>query len=262
MLKPPYSVVLTGACGGIGRAIAQALAAQARQLILVGRDPGHLEDLKRELNSSAIHLVCGDLLDPNTRLALHAKAASVGGINVLINNAGTSAFSSFANQSPDSIQRVMDVNLTAPMLLTQTLLPILQRQPQAQVINIGSAFGSIGFPGFSSYCASKFGLRGFTQALRRELADTPVRVRLFSPRATRTSINSDAVDQLNAALNTTVDSPEFVAQKFIEFLSGRANDYQVGGTERFFAKLNQLLPGLPDQALRKQLPTIKKYFNR
>ena len=148
----------------------------------------------------------------------------------MINNAGVSQFALTAQQDyPHQIE----LNLLVPMQLCQMLLPQLQQRPEAVIVNVGSAFGSIGYPGFSGYCASKFGLRGFTEALKRELAASQVRVLYFAPRATDTSINSAAVVEMNQQLGTRMDSPDFVAAQLLAqlkssqsrgvFSAGRSN---------------------------------------
>lgn len=254
--------VLTGASGGIGSAIARLLAPRAQCLILVGRRIEALEALQRELGVERAHIVCGDLCDASTRRQIRERAESLGGIDLLINNAGASDFHSFATQDDAAIRGLLETNLLAPMLLTRELLPVLCAQTRAQVVNIGSIFGYIGFPGFGAYCASKFGLRGFSQSLRRDLADSAVTVRYFAPRATRTNINSDAVSAMNRELGTAEDPPERVAQEFLEFLGTAAWEKKLGAKERFFVLMNQLLPAVPDKALRGQLPIIKRYLPR
>lgn len=254
-----YRAVLTGAGGGIGSAIARRLAPQADSLILVGRQPAPLAALRAELGSH-VQVVCGDLTSPSTLTAIEQAALAAGGINLLINNAGISQFHSFATQSPDAIRDMLDTNLLAPMLLTRQLLPLLHQAPSAQVINIGSVFGMLGYPGFAAYGASKAGLKGFSQALRRELSDTSIEVRHFAPRATRTAINSSAVNAMNSALGTAEDSPETVAAAFAEFLAGTAWQSTMGRKESFFVMVNRLLPSLPDDAIRKQLSVIRQYL--
>lgn len=256
-----YRAVLTGAGGGIGAAIARRLAAQSDLLIIVGRNRERLVDLARELAGTPVKMICGDLCDPRTVVAVTA-AASDNGVNLLVNNAGVSAFHAFETQDPMAIRQLIDTNLVAPMLLTRALLPQLGLAPAAQVINIGSVFGSLGFPGFAAYGAAKAGLAGFSQSLRRELADTTIAVRHFAPRATRTAINTAAVDALNRELGTTEDTPDAVAEAFMRFLAGTAAQHTVGTKERFFVLLNKLLPGLPDNALRKQLVQIRKHLPR
>jgi len=254
-----YRAVLTGAGGGIGSAIARRLAPQADALVLVGRQPAPLAALRAELGSH-VQVVCGDLTAPSTLTAIEQAAQAAGGINLLINNAGISQFHSFATQSPDAIRAMLDTNLLAPMLLTRQLLPLLHQAPSAQVVNIGSVFGMLGYPGFAAYGASKAGLKGFSQALRRELSDTSIEVRHFAPRATRTAINSSAVNAMNNALGTAEDSPETVAAAFAEFLTGTAWQSTMGRKESFFVMVNRLLPSLPDDAIRKQLSVIRQYL--
>lgn len=256
----PYRAVLTGASGGIGAAIARELAPDCALLILVGRNRPALEALQRELGSSHVHLVCGDLTDPATLTAIGSMARALGGLNLLINNAGVSDFHAFDTQSVDALAQMLDTNLRAPILLTRALLPQLAQAPAAQIVNIGSVFGSIGFPGFVGYCAAKAGLAGFSQALRRELSDTSIDVRYFAPRATRTSINSAAVDAMHAELKTAQDTPQQVAIALRAFLAGRGWRRVLGAKERFFVLVNALMPGLPDGAIRAQLPIIRKYL--
>lgn len=255
-----FRAVLTGASGGIGAAIATELAPRCALLILVGRNRAALEALQRDLKGCPVHLVCGDLSAPATLAAIEAAARGLGGIDLLINNAGVSDFHAFDSQPSDAIAAMLATNLLAPMLLTQRLIPLLRAAPAAQIVNVGSVFGSIGFPGFAAYCASKAGLKGFTQALRRELSDSTIAVRHFAPRATRTALNSVAVNAMNDELKTTQDSPRQVARALLRFLDGGAWQRTLGAKERFFALVNAMLPGLPDSAIRAQLPVIRKHL--
>ena len=257
-----YRAVLTGASGGIGAAIARVLAPHCALLILVGRQRPALEALAAQLGRCDIQIVCGDLCDAHTLSAIAATARASGGLDLLVNNAGVSSFHAFETQDPAAIRAQVETNLLAPMLLTRELLPLLGQAPSAQVVNVGSVFGSLGFPGFAAYGAAKAGLAGFSQALRRELADTRIAVRHFSPRATRTAINSEAVNGMNRELRTAEDAPDTVAAAFMAFLSGTAATHTIGTAERFFVLVNKILPGIPDKAIRKQLLQIRKYLPR
>ena len=260
-----HRLVLTGASGGLGQAIARALAPRSNAMLLAGRDTASLVALQSELISLHPHLtvaiISGDLRETAPRERLLAAAHQLDRpIDLLINNAGTSDFHAFDSQHPNAIEQVLAVNLTAPMLLTQTLLPLLKRAERAQIVNIGSVFGSIGYPGFAAYCASKFGLRGFTQSLRRELADSRVAVRYFAPRAIRTGLNSVAVNALNRALNTTEDAPDHVARELLAFLDSRSGERTLGFPERLYVLLNRLAPAVNDRAIRAQLPVIRDHL--
>lgn len=259
-----YKAVLTGATGGIGQAIAHQLAPHCEQLILLGRDKAKLEALQKILSDVVpkVHILTGDIGDAQVHQELQVMAQSIGGINLLINNAGTSLFKNLTQQSNEEIKELLDINLVAPILLTKSLIPSMLNQEKSQIINIGSIFGYLGFPGFTSYCTSKFGLRGFSQSLRRELSDTKIAVRYFAPRATHTSINSDAVTQMNQELKTNSDTTEFVASELMKFLKTDAFEKKLGLKESFFVFINQLLPAIPDKAILGQLPIIKKYLNK
>ena len=148
------------------------------------------------------------------------------------------------------------------MQLTQALLPLLKKCKKAQIINIGSTYGSIGFPGYTAYCASKFALRGFSQTLSRELADTNISVKYLSPRATQTNLNSAEVDELNAALNSSVDSAETVAKELLSLIMQSSEERYIGWPEKLFVRINQLFPSIVSKSIIKQLPVIKRYANR
>ncbi|MBP6799485.1 MAG: SDR family oxidoreductase, partial [Luteimonas sp.] len=180
-------------------------------------------------------------------------------LNCVIQAAGINRFDLLEQQDDAAIAEQLALNLLAPMQLTRRLLPLLRAQPRAALLYVGSTFGAIGFPGFAAYSASKFGLRGFAEALRRELADTGIRVLHVAPRATRTAMNADAVVAMNAALGVAMDSPQHVAAQIVQALRDETPECALGWPEKFFAHLNRLLPGVVDRALRKQLPTVKRF---
>jgi short-subunit dehydrogenase len=196
--------------------------------------------------------------DDRARLA-EVAARWRGGINVLVNNAGVSHFRLLDDQPAEEADLAIAVNLQAPIHLCRLLLPHLKRQPAAQILNTGSVFGGLGYPGYAVYSATKFGIRGFTEALRRELADTPVRVHYLAPRATRTGINTAAVEQMNAELGVAMDTPPVVARAACALLESGTAEAVVGWPEKLFVRINALLPGLVDGSLRKQLPVIRRY---
>ena len=254
--------VLTGAGGGIGRALAQALAGQGARLVLSGRNPDKLEALSSVLPQGSVAEVCaGDLNDPTVQEAI-SEAARRNGARLLINVCGCNVFGLLEDLSSEEIHELVGTNLVAPIQLTRKLLGYLKSQPEAMIVNVGSTFGSIGFPGYAVYSASKFGLRGFSEALMRELADSRVRVLYVSPRATRTSMNPQSVTEMNETLGNAQDRPERVAAIILRSIAREAKRTGIGWPERFFARLNQLLPAVVDRALSKQLPTIKRFALR
>lgn len=262
-----YGLVLTGASGGLGQAFAHALAAQSRAMLLCGRDAVRLQVLQRQLASAypglPVRTVAGDLSETPAQAAVEQAARELGTpIDLLINAMGINDFGAFEQQDADTMARLVAVNLLSPMLLTRRLLPMLKAAPRAQIVNVGSIFGYIGYPGFTLYCATKFGLRGFSQALRRELSDTGVTVRYFAPRAVRTALNSPAVEGMHEELRTAEDAPQAVAAELVRFIGTRRWDRRLGFPERLYVWLNYIVPGVNDDAIRRQLPVIRKYLGQ
>jgi len=233
-------VLLTGASGGIGEAIARALREAGAALMGVGRGDA----------PAGMHWLRADLTTEEGVAAV-AAAASEWRANVVVHAAGVPAFGALAAASPALMQAVIQTNLLVPMRLTQALLPALTKQPRAQVVFVGSALGRIGLPGFSVYGASKSGLHGFAEALRRELADTPVRVQILGPRSTRTRFNGDDVVDYNRATGTAMDSPEVVAAALLALLERENAERFLGFPERLAVRLNGLLGALLDGGFKK-----------
>lgn len=257
------NILVTGAAGGIGSSIAKRLAASGAKLLLTDLKAEALERTAEKLQSNRadVATMTADIATGTGRLALAARARR-SGVNVLINVAGVNPFGLFVEQAPAEIERTLLINACAPMLLCQALIPVLELSSEAHIVNIGSAFGSIGFPAFCAYSASKFAIRGFTEALRRELADTQIHVHYVSPRATRTALTTDRLRAMNEELKIAMDTPESVARAVAKALRGRRRELHLGLPERLLAKINALFPGLIDSPLRKQLPVIRRYAAR
>ncbi|MES2241946.1 MAG: SDR family oxidoreductase [Pseudomonadota bacterium] len=250
-------ILLTGASGGLGRDLARELAGAGAAVLLAGRDAVRLAAIKAELGASADSVVA-DLTTAQGIAAANAAARAFG-VNVLINNAGVGAFGLFDQQAWPTVEQVLATNLEAPLRLTQALLPWLKAQPTAAVVNVGSMFGSLPYPGFAAYSAAKAGLRGFSQALRRELADTPVAVIHIAPRVIDTPLNTEAVNQLNRALKNNSDSSQAVARQIVAALRHGKGEHHFGFPERLFAWLNGFAPSLIDRGLAGQLAIIKQH---
>lgn len=251
-------ILLTGASGGIGEALAHALASRGATLLLHGRKSAALEALRQQLpNPEQHHCLCADLCHPQERRQLVNAPLLADGIDILINNAGTNQFAWLEDQTEEQITAQIELNTLAPILLTRALLPTL-RTP-GLIMNIGSSFGAIGYAGYSAYCASKFAMRGFSEALGRELEGSGIKVLHFAPRATRTHLNSPDVYAMNVALGTQTDSPDEVAEWAVASLEREQIRTWVGWPEKFFVRLNALLPGLVDRALAKQHSIISRF---
>ncbi|MDX1492298.1 MAG: SDR family oxidoreductase [Pseudohongiellaceae bacterium] len=255
------TLVLTGATGGIGSALAAELAQEGAHLILVGRDQSKLNMLRSSLkHCQKAHLIyVADISEQKQRDDLVAYCLQLG-IDGLINNAGLSHFGLLQDTPDATISALVQMNLEVPMLLTKAFLPVLTSAEQGLLVNIGSAFGSIGYPGYSIYCGSKFGLRGFTEAVRRECADSNLKVLHIAPRSTHTAINSSAVFAMNKELGNTVDMPELVASQIVRRIKAdKWGSCVLGWPEKLYAIVNSILPGLTDQSIKKVLAKIKRF---
>jgi short-subunit dehydrogenase len=168
-------VLLTGATGGLGHAIARLLAARGAQLVLSGRRTNVLEPLATEIDARAL---AADLSKPADVGRLLAEA---GEVDVLVANAGLPASGNLRTFSVKEIDRAIAVNLRAPMVMARALVEPLVSRGEGQLVFVSSLAGKAATPGTSIYNATKFGLRGFAQALRAELHGTGVGVSAIYP---------------------------------------------------------------------------------
>ena len=252
-------VLLTGACGGIGQATTAALTRAGSAVLLAGRSPARLSAQARTVQARlpAAQVDWHEVdLQQAVSIAALARQAEEWQCNVVIHCAGVPDFGRFEATGSDRMAQVLNTNLLAPMLLTQALLPHLKSKPCAQIICVGSVLGAIGLPGYSVYSASKFGLRGFSQALRRELRDTPVRVQYLGPRGTRTAFNSPEVDEYNRATGSAMDAPKTVASALLQLLEAETPERFLGFSEKFAVRLNGLAPALLDGAFDKHRASL------
>jgi short-subunit dehydrogenase len=172
------AALLTGATGGLGRAIAKTMAGRGATLILSARKTEALEALAAELPGDGHRVLAADLAEPG---AAEQLAAEVGEIDVLIANAGLPAAGWLPDFTPEQVKRALRVNLEAPMLLAHALFPAMVERDSGHLVFISSLSGKAASPRSSIYNATKFGLRGFALALRADLGPRGVGVSLVSP---------------------------------------------------------------------------------
>jgi short-subunit dehydrogenase len=185
------TAIVTGASRGLGTHIATRLAQRGVRLALVARSAPHLDELRRRLVDAGAPKVCAiaaDVTIPSERQrVVDETEADVGPIDILVNNAGLELMAHYDELAPDDIARLLDVNLAAPMLLTRAVLPGMLARGRGHVVNMASTAGKVGAPFAASYTASKYGLVGFTQALRAEFLGQPVRFSAVCPGFVRES---------------------------------------------------------------------------
>jgi NAD(P)-dependent dehydrogenase (short-subunit alcohol dehydrogenase family) len=179
--------LITGASRGIGRAIAQKLAAADVTLLLHGRDTVALADVCNSLKANCANIVrlIHDLAVSSGVADLIAEVGKEP-IDLLVNNAGVAIVKPFGEITSVEWEQTLGVNVTAPFLLTQHFAP--RMPPGSSVVNILSIAAKTGYPNWSAYCMSKFALEGFSQSVREELRDRKIRVINVYPAATDTNI--------------------------------------------------------------------------
>ncbi len=244
--------LVTGAGSGIGRALSVELVRHGAEVLLVGRRQAALEETRAALpDPSRGTVLVADVTDPAAISRLVERTGDLGQLDLLINNAGTVLSGPLSGADPDGRRRLIEINLLAPMELTVAFLPLLRLAKPSRIVNVGSVFGDIGFPYFSAYSASKFGLRGWSEALRRELAPSGVAVTYAAPRGTRTPA-SDGFAALVDAFEMPLDPPEKVARLIVGGILRGARDIYPPGPERLFVLLQRLMPRLIDRAVITQ----------
>ena len=232
-------VVLTGAAGGIGSLLAGLLREQGARVtgIDLADCPACDDALQGDLSSAAgVQQLAG-------RLAARR-------VDVLVNLAGIQYFGPFVQQDAAAIQLGYALNLVAPSLLARAVLPQMRERGNGQIVNIGSVFGAIPFAHFVTYSAAKAGLKGFSEALRRELAGSGVQVTHVAPRAVRTKFNSPSVLRFAAITRMNMDPPQAVAARIAAVIGTQTANVVIGFPESLFVRINAVAPSLVDRALR------------
>jgi NAD(P)-dependent dehydrogenase (short-subunit alcohol dehydrogenase family) len=189
------TAVITGAGSGIGRAVARRLAAHGCPVALADQDAAGLADTAAAIGGNGSVLT--RTLDVRDRQGLMTFAAEVAEwapapLGMVFNNAGVTVVQGVADAAPEDDEWVFDINFGGVVNGVRAFLPLLLRQDAGAIVNTSSVFGLVGFPHQSAYCASKFAVRGYTDALRQELRDTGVHAACVHPGGVRTNIVRNA----------------------------------------------------------------------
>jgi short-subunit dehydrogenase len=235
------TAVVTGAASGIGEQVAHALARRGTTLVLLDRDAERLRAVASEIRFLNRDIEVGTIIvDLGDATALELVAEGVRAahprVDLLVNNAGVALAGLFDQMSLEEFEWLVDINLRAPIRLTHHLLPVLLAAPNAHVVNVSSIFGLIAPPGQTAYCTSKFGLRGFSEALRYELRPHGIGVTTVHPGGIRTAIARNA----RAATGLPEEDAAAARSSFDRMLripSERAAELIVRAVERRRARL-------------------------
>lgn len=269
-------VVLTGAAGGIGSVLARMLTDLGARLELVDRDADGLDHLLGSLSAvrpgCRVRTFAVDLTAPG---GVDRLAADLGPepLHVLINNAGVAPGAVFGDMAPSDLDWVLDTNLRTVVRLTHRMLPCLFAAGRAQIVNVASAAGLAGAGGMCVYAASKFGVVGFSEALRAELADRGVGVSAVCPAFVRTRIihnskpapsgdpaaDAERIDKLDGLVQRKGISPEKVARLVLKAIRRNRGRVVIGAGTRALLVLRFFCPSLLDRINRSNFLKLKRW---
>ncbi len=251
-------LLITGASQGIGRALAEQVAAQGVCVAVSARSGDVLDDLARTLAARGAEVlpVAADVTaEADRRRLLDTVADRFGGLDVLINNAGVGAFGHFAGSTEAVLRQVMEVNFFAPAELTRLAIPVLERGKQPAVVNVASMCGRRGVPAWPEYSASKFALCGLTEALRGELARFGIDVLLVLPGLTRSNLAQNLLRN-EGRMKIEFEKgmpPETVAAAVLRALRKNRAETVVGFEAFWILLANRLLPGLVNYGMARKV---------
>jgi len=250
-------ILLTGASSGIGRALALQLAPFGTRLLLVARSEAPLANLASELKhlgAASAEAIVGDVTDAELRgLIAQRIQDDWGALDLLINNAGISAHGRFGGSSPEVLRKIMEVNFFAAAELVRETLPLLKSGEDPLLVNIGSILGHRGVPFNSEYCASKFALRGWSEAIRPELVRDGIDVLLVSPGTTDTEFFEHLIakgEKLPWGEQKGLPAEKAAAQ-IVRAIERRRNEIFPNWRGRMLGLLNRLSPRLVDRILKR-----------
>jgi short-subunit dehydrogenase len=255
-------ILVTGASGGIGRAIAETAARRSARVVVSARSADKLETLVGDLKSrgcDALAVPADVTREEDRKRLLETIVAQWGGLDVLINNAGVASFGHFATSSEEVLRTIMEVNFFAPAELMRLAIPVLQKGFQPAILNLASMCGRRGMPAWPEYSASKFALCGMTEALRGEMARFDIDVLLVLPGLTRSDLNRHLLRN-DGKMDIPFDKgmpPAEVAEGVITALEKNRTETVLGSEAKRMLLLQKFTPRLLDRLIARR---VKKLY--
>jgi short-subunit dehydrogenase len=257
-------IILTGASGGIGRAVAASLAKAGARLVLASRNADALNHLAATLKASGgeVVVVPTDITKPDERARLVTTAVEkFGGFDVLLNNAGIASWGHFATSTPEIMRQVMEVNFFAPIELTRVAMPHLIKGNQPAVVNITSMCGRRGMPAWPEYSASKFALVGMSEAWHGEFVRFGVDVITIVPGMTDSGFQKNWLRLEGKAELKFEDGmkPEELAEGIVAAIQKNRREVILGREARRLLRFNRFFPRLTNWLVARR---VKKLYDK
>ena len=248
--------IVTGASSGIGREIALELARQGAALVVTARREARLRELADRIadDGGRVEIVSGDVTDPAVRQqAVDTVQARFGGLDILVNNAGIGALGPFEHAGRDRLRRIMEVNFFSVAEMIRLALPLLKQGNRPIVVNVGSILGHRGTPHSSEYCASKFAVHGFSEAVRAEFVRHGIDVLVVSPGTTETEFFEKVIERTGEPSwpQHTAVSPAQVARKTVRAIRRGRHEIIPFTWGRVFCWLNRISPRMVDSIMAR-----------
>jgi short-subunit dehydrogenase len=262
-------VVVTGASSGIGAAAARSFAAEGATVALVARTEKTLEGVVSEIRSRGGRALAvrADVGDHTTHEPLFDRVANeFGGIDVLVNNAGVNYRGAVKDRSATELAQIVNVNLTAPILLCRAVIPHLERRDSGAIVNVASLAGRVPLPHEATYSATKFGLRGFSFSLGEELMHTKIRVAVVSPGPVDTGFIMSEIDEVpDLVFSQPMSTSEDIAKLVLDAALGGATELTPSRQASYLTTFGYLFPKVRQglrPLLERQGRTQKERFRK
>ncbi len=247
-------VLLTGASSGIGWYLASDLVRAGAMVVVTSRRHDRLQQLRQSFGNPRKRLIAvpGDVSQAGHRDKLISTAVEqLGGIDIVINNAGIGAIGNFEDASPERLRKIFEVDFFAAAELTRLAIPHLRRGHQPAICLVSSVLGHRAVPGKSEYCAAKFALRGWAESLRVELKPSGIDVLTICPSTTRSEFFESLIESnpSHASPSLGIQTAEFVAHRILNALRTRKRDLILSPGGKALIWLSQIAPKLTDRLL-------------